>query len=233
MDATETIDTDLDGIGNNADTDDDGDTLLDTAETAAGTDPLLADSDADGVNDNLDAFPVDGTETIDTDADGVGNNADTDDDGDTLLDTAETAAGTNPLLADSDADGVNDNLDAFPVMAPRRLTPTRTASATTRIPTMTVTRCSIRRRQQPERIRYWLTRCGWRQRQPRCIATGRYRNDRHRPDGIGDNADTDDDGMSLMPTMRSTRSRWMVAQTPMVMDSRTSAIKHARHGDDC
>ena len=89
VNATETIDTDADGVGNNADTDDDGDTLLDTAETAAGTNPLLADSDADGVNDNLDAFPVDGTETIDTDADGIGNNTDTDDDGDTLLDTGD------------------------------------------------------------------------------------------------------------------------------------------------
>ena len=38
-DASESLDTDLDGIGNNADTDDDGDTLLDTAETAAGTNP--------------------------------------------------------------------------------------------------------------------------------------------------------------------------------------------------
>ena len=75
---------------------------------------MLADTDADGVNDNLDAFPTDDAETVDTDGDGQGNNADTDDDGDTLLDTAETAAGTNPLLADTDADGVNDNLDAFP-----------------------------------------------------------------------------------------------------------------------
>ena len=88
--------------------------MLDTAETAAGTNPLLADTDADGVNDNLDAFPNNAAETLDTDGDGQGNNADTDDDGDTLLDTAEVAAGTDPLLADTDADGVNDNLDAFP-----------------------------------------------------------------------------------------------------------------------
>ena len=53
LDKTETIDTDADGIGNNADTDDDGDSVLDTA----------------------DAFPLDKTETIDTDADGIGNNA--------------------------------------------------------------------------------------------------------------------------------------------------------------
>ena len=45
------------------------------------------------VNDSLDAFPLDNTETLDTDNDGTGNNADPDD----------------------DDDGVNDNLDAFPL----------------------------------------------------------------------------------------------------------------------
>ena len=60
LDKTETLDTDADGIGNNADTDD----------------------DADGVLDTADAFPLDKTETLD-------NNADTDDDGDSVLDTAD------------------------------------------------------------------------------------------------------------------------------------------------
>jgi hypothetical protein len=59
-DASEWIDTDGDGIGNNADTDDDDDGLLDTVETGTGTylhpgdtgtDPLVADTDGDGVND--------------------------------------------------------------------------------------------------------------------------------------------------------------------------------------
>ena len=52
-------------IGNNADTDDDG----------------------DGVIDSEDAFPLDNTETTDTDSDGIGNNADTDDDGDGVIDS--------------------------------------------------------------------------------------------------------------------------------------------------
>jgi hypothetical protein len=39
-DATEWLDTDSDGIGNNADTDDDGDGLTDVFEIAEGTDPL-------------------------------------------------------------------------------------------------------------------------------------------------------------------------------------------------
>ena len=53
-DSSETIDTDLDGIGNTADTDDDG----------------------DGVADASDAFPLDATETKDSDSDRVGDNSD-------------------------------------------------------------------------------------------------------------------------------------------------------------
>ncbi len=100
LDATEWLDTDADGIGNNADTDDDGDGQLDTDEIACGSDPLLAssmsldsdgdtipdcvdtDDDNDGVIDTADAFPLDPAEWADTDADGIGNNADTDDDND-------------------------------------------------------------------------------------------------------------------------------------------------------
>ena len=61
------MDTDNDGIGNNADTDDDG----------------------DGVADTADAFPLNKDESVDTDGDGIGNNADTDDDGDGILDAAD------------------------------------------------------------------------------------------------------------------------------------------------
>ena len=71
LDATESLDTDNDGQGNNADEDDDG----------------------DDVPDAIDAFPLDSTETLDTDGDGIGNNADTDDDGDGVDDTRDT----NPL----------------------------------------------------------------------------------------------------------------------------------------
>ena len=99
------IDTDLDGIANNKDTDDDG----------------------DGIEDLSDAFPLDATETIDTDSDGIGNNADTDDDGDQVADTADAFPldGSESLDTDSDGignngdtdddgDGVEDNADAFP-----------------------------------------------------------------------------------------------------------------------
>jgi hypothetical protein len=61
------------------------------------------------VNDLLDAFPTDPNESVDTDLDTIGNNADTDDDGDTILDTDEKEMGSNPLAMDSDGDGVLDS----------------------------------------------------------------------------------------------------------------------------
>ncbi len=67
FDGTEAVDTDLDGIGNNADTDDDNDGVLDAA----------------------DAFPIDATESVDTDLDGIGNNADSDDDNDGIIDITD------------------------------------------------------------------------------------------------------------------------------------------------
>ena len=67
FDASEALDTDSDGEGNNADLDDDG----------------------DGVADINDAFPLDNFETVDTDSDGIGNNADTDDDNDGIADALD------------------------------------------------------------------------------------------------------------------------------------------------
>tara|TARA_Y100000296_G_C5176920_1_gene260631 strand:+ start:62 stop:349 length:288 start_codon:yes stop_codon:yes gene_type:complete len=46
----------------------------------------MADTDSDGVTDDIDHFPLDPTESVDTDNDGLGNNADTDDDNDGVLD---------------------------------------------------------------------------------------------------------------------------------------------------
>lgn len=99
LDLNESADYDLDGVGDNADTDDDNDGELDVS----------------------DAFPFDANESVDTDGDGVGNTADTDDDGDTLSDAAELAAGTDPLLVDTDGDGVNDNNDPLPLDATETL----------------------------------------------------------------------------------------------------------------
>ena len=76
-DASESVDSDGDGIGDNADPD--------------------ADADGDGVRNDQDAFPADASETVDTDSDGIGDNADTDDDNDTVEDTADV---------DQDGDGL-------------------------------------------------------------------------------------------------------------------------------
>jgi len=115
IDASEALDTDSDGLGNNIDTDDDGDGLSDTEEALRGSNPLLADTDNDGINDLNDAFPTNNAESLDTDNDGIGNNLDTDDDGDGLSDINENAKGTNPLLSDTDGDGKNDLSDEFPI----------------------------------------------------------------------------------------------------------------------
>jgi len=91
FDANETDDTDGDSIGNNVDTDCDGDGWLNpvpctmNSDGAEGTDafPLddwrWSDSDGDGHADqgpNMDVFPDDPNEWMDSDRDGVGNNND-------------------------------------------------------------------------------------------------------------------------------------------------------------
>ena len=56
------------------------------------------DTDGDGVDNRLDAFPFNSAENKDTDRDGIGNKADTDDDNDGVLDTADNC----PLAANAD-----------------------------------------------------------------------------------------------------------------------------------
>ncbi len=77
--------------------DTDGDTISDFDELVIGTDFQLADSDGDGVEDNIDEMPTDAGEVIDTDLDGMGDTKDTDDDGDGVSDLQEIMDGTNPL----------------------------------------------------------------------------------------------------------------------------------------
>jgi len=144
------VDSDGDGIVDNADADDDGDGVadeldafpldasesLDTDQDGTGNN-ADADDDNDGVLDTFDAFPLDAAETIDTDSDGTGDNADTDDDGDGVadsddvfpLDSTESvdtdADGTgNNFDTDDDNDGVLDAADAFPLIGLGGLTDT-------------------------------------------------------------------------------------------------------------
>lgn len=53
------IDTDLNGLYNLVDKDDDGDGLSDIEEIEAGLDPLSADTDGDGYSDKKDLYPLD------------------------------------------------------------------------------------------------------------------------------------------------------------------------------
>jgi hypothetical protein len=113
-DAAETSDLDLDGIGDNADPDRDGDGISNVFETQVGTDPndqastppdldtdgipdsIDTDRDGDGVVNEQDVFPNDASETTDLDADGIGDNSDTDRDGDGISNDYESQVGTNP-----------------------------------------------------------------------------------------------------------------------------------------
>ena len=63
-DPDESHDNDFDGLGDNEDTDDDNDGLSDLEEAAYGSDcaissPLKADTDGDGIEDDLDPYPRD------------------------------------------------------------------------------------------------------------------------------------------------------------------------------
>jgi uncharacterized repeat protein (TIGR02543 family) len=103
LDPAETLDTDRDGTGDNADTDDDGDGYSDTDElTIHHTNPKRADSDGDELTDPAEI------ETHHTNP----NIADTDNDG--LSDGEEfTTYHTNPLIGDTDGDGFLDGYEVL------------------------------------------------------------------------------------------------------------------------
>ncbi|MEM7258018.1 MAG: hypothetical protein AAF404_11585, partial [Pseudomonadota bacterium] len=96
--ATSVIDHDGDLIINELDTDDDDDGVEDTLDAFPLDDSETTDSDNDGIGDNADVFPLDGTETIDSDNDGTGDNGDV-----FPFDATETT--------DIDNDGIGDNAD--------------------------------------------------------------------------------------------------------------------------
>ncbi|WP_111980221.1 tandem-95 repeat protein, partial [Algibacillus agarilyticus] len=122
------VDTDLDGIGNDLDLDDDNDGVvdendrfpLDSTETKDLDNDTIGDNadldiDGDGYLNVNDAFPYDATEFEDYDGDGLGDVIDTDDDNDTLSDVDEVELGTDPKNIDTDGDGVLDATDAVPL----------------------------------------------------------------------------------------------------------------------
>ncbi|MDC3238988.1 gliding motility-associated C-terminal domain-containing protein, partial [Flavobacteriaceae bacterium] len=128
-DDTENLDTDKDGIGNNADQDDDGDGYSDLDEITCNTDPLKrssrpedydrdlspdcvdTDDDNDGCLDQEDLFPLNERECKDTDGDGIGDNADLDADNDGVFDPLDDFPLDPNESKDTDGDGIGDNAD--------------------------------------------------------------------------------------------------------------------------
>ena len=115
------VDTDLDGLPNNVDDDDDNDGLDDSVETSTGigTDPLDADSDDDGLSDGFEVnyFPT----PPDTYSVGLDTNPlNPDTDGDQIKDGTEVLAGYDPLnetdfpvWGDIDNNGVVNTADVL------------------------------------------------------------------------------------------------------------------------
>ena len=108
-DANETLDSDGDGVGDNADAfpndanetvDSDGDGLGDNSDP----NPFqhdFTDTDGDTFPDLIDAFPEDGSQWLDSDGDGFGDNPDGND--------SDAFINTPSQWNDSDGDGYGDN----------------------------------------------------------------------------------------------------------------------------
>jgi len=94
------------GAGNN-----DTDALTNSQEQALGSDPTLADTDGDGLDDDIET----NTGIFSSPADSGSNPILADSDGDGLLDGAEVGSAngsiTDPNKADSDDDGFNDRVE--------------------------------------------------------------------------------------------------------------------------
>ena len=89
LDPGESLDTDRDGTGNNADLDDDG----------------------DGRTDNSDTYP------LDTDNDGIDNNIDDDDDNDSVLDVDDEFPLDEEEWEDINQDGLGDNFPIIDMLS--------------------------------------------------------------------------------------------------------------------
>ena len=111
LDINESVDSDGDGIGDNADPDDDNNGILDVDEgvTAA---PTTDDTDGDGFNDIADNCPlIFNPSQTNSDVDADGDACDSDDDNDGTADTADAFPLNAAEQSDNDRDGTGDNAD--------------------------------------------------------------------------------------------------------------------------
>ncbi len=95
-------------------TDIDGDGVLDQDDEFPFDGSESSDLDGDGVGDNADAFPSNAGETSDFDQDGTGDNADNDTDDDGVSNFNDAFPFDASETNDADQDGVGDNTDALP-----------------------------------------------------------------------------------------------------------------------
>lgn len=121
-DPSESVDTDGDGVGDNADKDSDGDGYPDSKDrfpadpnewedkngNGIGDNSENKDTDGDGVPDSKDKFPNDPKEWEDKNGNGIGDNSEKelDTDGDGVPDSEDD---------DDDNDGHKDDVDKFPL----------------------------------------------------------------------------------------------------------------------
>ena len=108
------VDTDDDGFDDNVDNcpsivnlsqlDTDGDLIGNACDD---------DVDGDGVENNLDLFPLDISEWADNDGDGKGDNRDLNDDNDAVVDDDDLWPFDNRRSLDTDGDGVADSWESF------------------------------------------------------------------------------------------------------------------------
>ena len=107
--ANDGLDTDSDGACDAGDADDDGDSILDGADSDPLDPAVCQDLDGDGCDDCSVVQPPDAAnDSLDTDSDGLCDAGDTDDDGDSILDGADSAPLDATQCQDLDGDTCDD-----------------------------------------------------------------------------------------------------------------------------
>lgn len=129
FDPSESLDSDGDGAGNNADTDDDGDNVADISDNCPLTsnadqldtdndhtgDACDGDDDNDGLVDATDNCPLlTNLDQLDTDNDDIGDVCDSDDDSDGVADISDAFPLDATESVDTDGDNLGDNSDPLP-----------------------------------------------------------------------------------------------------------------------